>query len=264
MKETENIKMYFYFDEAGSPAILGHHSKNLLAQNLTSKTFSVGYIQMAEPHDFGVALENLRKEILEDEYYSSIPSIKNLKNGFHANKDCHEVRDKVFHLLKKFDFEAYIIVARKSEALFRNRFDLSDKKLYEFLVSELLKNRLHLYKDIDIYFSEMSNVVSTRNMSSAINEAIAKFKNKWGKENESNIRVFVQQPSHLVQLQAIDYVLWAVYRAFENNDFRYFNFIKEKIRLVHDIFDTATNPYYGAFYTDKKPLEAKKLSPISG
>ena len=28
-------------------------------------------------------------------------NLKNLKNGFHANKDCSEVREKVFKLLKK-------------------------------------------------------------------------------------------------------------------------------------------------------------------
>lgn len=60
---------------------------------------------------------------MEAEYLASIPSLKNLKNGFHANKDCLEVREKVFKLLKKSDFESYIIVARKSENVFRKKFN---------------------------------------------------------------------------------------------------------------------------------------------
>ncbi len=223
MQEPQTTKMYFYFDESGSPALLGHHGKDLLKLGLTSKTFSVGYIQTSNPHKLHVDLENLRKELMEDEYLKSIPSIKNLKNGFHANKDCSEVREKVF---------------------------------------KLLKNRIHLYTDIDIYFSEMGNIVSEHNMKEAIDKAIEKFQSKWRKENNNNIRIFVQQPSHLPLLQVTDYILWAVYRVFEKDEFRYFDFIKEKIKLVHDIFDFETNPYYGAFYTEKKQLEQKKWSPI--
>ena len=175
MQEPLDTKMYFYFDESGSPAILGHHGKNLIEEGLTSKTFSVGYIQTKNPHNLFVNLEKLRKEIQEDEYLKSVPSIRNLKNGFHANKDCLEVREKVFKLLKHSDFEAYIIVARKSESIFRKKFNMSDKKLYKFLVAELLKNRIHLYKNIDIYFSKMGNTISVQNMTEAIQDATEKF-----------------------------------------------------------------------------------------
>lgn len=72
MQEPIETKMYFYFDESGSPAILGHHGKNLLE----SKTFSVGYVQTPNPHELLVNLEKLRKELSEDEYLSGIPSIK--------------------------------------------------------------------------------------------------------------------------------------------------------------------------------------------
>lgn len=259
MQEPLDIKMYFYFDESGSPSILGHHGKDLVKAGLTSKIFSVGYIETDNPHELYVNLEKLRKELLEDEYLSSVPSIKNLKNGFHANKDCSEVREKVFKLLKKSDFKAFVIVARKDEENFRRRFNMSERKLYKFLVAELLKNRIHLYKNIDIYFSGMGNIVSETNMKEAIKKSAEKFQYKWGKENKNNIRIFVQQSSHLPLLQVTDYILWAVYRVYEMNDFRYYDFIKEKIKLIHDIFDSETNPFYGAFYTVKNPLAKKRV-----
>ena len=61
MQEPSETKMYFYFDESGSPAILGHHGKNLLEKGLTSKAFLVGYIQTSNPHELLVNLEKLRK-----------------------------------------------------------------------------------------------------------------------------------------------------------------------------------------------------------
>ena len=47
---------------------------------------------------------------------------------FHANKDCAEVREKVFKLLKHQDFTFYCIVARKKEDLWRKKFNLNQKK----------------------------------------------------------------------------------------------------------------------------------------
>ena len=263
MQEPLDTKMYFYFDESGSPAILGHHGKNLLKENETSKTFMVGYLQTDNPHQLTVDLEKLRQELMQDKTLMAVPSIKNLKYGFHANKDCQEVRREVFKLLMNADFEAYIIVARKDEANFRRRFNMNEKRIYKFLVGELLKNRVHLYKNIDIYFSEMKNVTTLQNMTDAVKDATEKFQYKWGKENHNNIRIFVQQSTQIPLLQVIDYVLWTVFRAYERGEFRYFDVLRDKIKLVHDIFDTETNRYYGAFYTDKNPLEAKKISPIS-
>ena len=99
MKEPLSQKIFYYFDESGDPKILGHRGKNLLQDGLVSKTFSVGYVEMSNPHQLLVDLENLRKELMEDEYLKAVPSVQNLKNGFHANKDCAEVKEKVFKLL---------------------------------------------------------------------------------------------------------------------------------------------------------------------
>ena len=73
---TYRNKNVFLFWWIWSPAILGHHGKNLLENGLTSKTFSVGYVQTPNPHELLVNLEKLRKELSEDEYLSGIPSIK--------------------------------------------------------------------------------------------------------------------------------------------------------------------------------------------
>lgn len=159
MKKTENIKVNYYFDEAGDPNILGRKGVNLIEKGLASKVFMVGYFESKNPKELSKTLENLRQEIINDDYYKEIPSIKKTAKMFHATDDCQEVREKVFRLLKKSDFTFYCIVARKKEDLFRKKFDLQPAKLYEYLVSKLLENRLHLYSEIDLYFSAMGNTV---------------------------------------------------------------------------------------------------------
>lgn len=135
--------------------------------------------------------------------------------AFHAAKDCAEIRDRVFHLLKMLDFTYYCIVLRKKEVFFRSRFDFKDTAIYKYAVENLLENRLHLYSDIDCYFSSLGNVVRKDTMQSAINSAIERFKAKWNRENSSSIRIFIQQSKERPLLQASDYVLWTIQRAYE-------------------------------------------------
>jgi len=264
MKQTEDIKAYYFFDEAGQPQILGRHGVNLIERGAASKTFMVGYLAVKDPKSCRKALMDLHERIASDELLASIPSMNSTREAFHANKDCHEVRAEVFRLLKTLDFEFYCIVARKDVNRFRRMFNLEDKRIYKHLVSKLLENRLHLFSEIDLYFSAMGNVVRQETMEDAIDSAIMKFKEKWGYENQSTLRVLIQKNSEEPLLQAADYVLWAIQRVYERGEYRYYNYMKDKIRLVYDIFDTR---YYHSkensiFYTPDNPLEAKKIDPV--
>ncbi len=262
MKEAQDVKMFFYVDESGDPAILGRKGRNLLEEGLASKTFIVGYVEIAEPSGLTKALTALREEIAHDEYLAGIPSISSTLKGFHANKDCAEVKERVFRLLKQADFKAYVIVARKDEDRFRKKFSFQTGRLYEFLVAKLFENRLHLYKNIDIYFAAMGNTVREHTMQKAINEAIKTFRQKWDIEHNNTIRIFVQQSSQIPMLQVVDYILWTVNRVYEQGDFRHYRFIKNKISLVQDIFDLAKYPK--TYYTPDNPLDINKMSPIGG
>lgn len=234
MQKDKQNKIFFYFDESGDPNILGHHGVNLLKEGKCSKTFSVGFISTQNPHEIQAKLENLRKELIDDETLKAVPSIANLKNGFHANKDCAEVRREVFKLLKTLDFETYVIVARKDEKLFRQKFNMNKKRLYKYLVTELVKDHIKNQSQIEMYFASMTEIVSPGTMQEAIDSA----QKSICKENEScsKISIYVQQPSHTPLLQVIDYVLWTIFRFYEKGETRYMDFMKEKIKIVNDIF----------------------------
>lgn len=261
MKITENVKMYYFFDEAGDSQILGRGGVNLITEGKSSKVFIVGYLEVKEPKEFRKGLIRLQQEIINDEYLKDIHSIsKSTRVQFHACKDCPEVREKVYRFLKMQDFKFQCIVARKNLELFRKKFDLKESKIYKYLVTKLLENRLHLYSEIDCYFSAMGNVVRQDNMQEAINDAILTFKSKWNNENINNIRVIIQKSSEEPMLWAVDYVLWTIQRAYEKGEFRYYNYLKDKISLIIDIFDTKKYPKN--YYSQKNLLEAKKIDPV--
>lgn len=261
MKEPEDVKMYYFFDEAGDSQILGRKGIDLVAKGCVSKVFMVGFLAVKEPKEFRKGLLQLQQEILADESLKNIPSVsKYTSMQLHACRDCPEVREKVYRFLKTQDFKFQCIVARKKLELFRKKFDLKESKIYKYLVTKLLESRLHLYSEIDCYFSSMGNVVRQDNMQEAINDAVLAFKMKWNKENTNNIRVIIQKNSEEPLLWAVDYVLWAVQRAYEKFEFDYYDCLKDKISLIIDIFDTRKYPKN--YYSKTNPLEAKKIDPV--
>ena len=261
MKEPRDEKMYYFFDESGSPEILGRKGVNLVNKGTTSKVFMVGFISTTSPRTINDALRTIHEEIKSDPYLDSIPSISSSKMMFHANKDCAEVRERVFKALHEIDFGFQCIVARKKLSIFRSRYDLKTTELYKDLVSRLMKNRAHLNKEIDCYFSSMQNVIRRETMEAARKEATERFANAWGKEHNNNVRVIIQKSSELYALQAVDYILWAVYQAFEHGEFRYYNYIRDKIDLIIDVFDFSSS-IHGTYYSKKNPLTLEKMSPL--
>lgn len=54
-------------------------------------------------------------------------------------------------------------------------------------------------------------------------------------------------------LQATDYFLWALFRLYEKQEDRYFNFIRDMFSLVVDIDDTR-NRNYGEYYDNHRNI----------
>ena len=55
-----------------------------------------------------------------------------------------------------------------------------------------------------------------------------------------------------------------IQRAYERGEFRYYNFLKDKIEIVHDVFDLRDEQETkkAAVYTPDNPIEAKKIDPV--
>lgn len=67
MKETEDIKAYYFFDEAGDPQILGRRGVNLIEKGTASKTFMVGYMETKDPSSCRKALLELHEIFIVDD-----------------------------------------------------------------------------------------------------------------------------------------------------------------------------------------------------
>lgn len=189
-----------------------------------------------------------------------IPSIKKTLRAFHAKDDCAEVRQAVFKVAVDLEFKAQFVVARKIERIFRNRFQHDENRFYDYLVARLFQNVLHKNQENVIYFAKRGSRKRPKPLQQALQAGIKTFEEKWQVKVESRFDVQSQSLVGEPCLQLIDYMNWAVYRVFTRVETRYFNYVREKVSLVWDIYDSKSYP--GNYYSKRNPLKVEKISPL--
>jgi len=234
---------YFFVDESGDPTFYNKEGRCIVGEEGCSKILILGLIRTENPNTMRKAILNLKDEISNDSYLKAIPSCqRTLTEGFHAKNDTPEIREKFFKLIKTLDFKAELFVARKIENLFLKRHKGKEKLFYDDMIIKLFENKLHLASINYIYFAVRGN----KKRQSPLNDAIVTAKNIFEKKSNkivySDNIIFPQTPTGEPCLQITDYINWAVYRAFINQEERYINFIKEKISLIVDIYDLKKYP----------------------
>ena len=260
VKKTEEKTTYYFVDESGDPIFYNKHGEIIVGQGGCSKLLLVGFIRTTDPKPIRQALKVLQTEIANDPYLQGIPSLKGSVEYFHAKNDSSEVRERVFKTIVNLDFKAEFIVARKKESIFIRRHNRKENIFYDDLLAKLFENKLHTSAENKIYYAVRGNRIRQEPISSAIQTAVLTFEKKWDTKINSMIEVQAQTMTGEPCLQVADYMNWAIQRAFLKGDMRYFNFVKEKISYVVDLYDFDKYPknYYGS----KNPFDINKISPL--
>lgn len=260
MKLKVHNKLFFFVDESGDPYFYDRDGRFIVGNEGCSKILIVGLIKTEEPNVLRQALSVLRQEISADEYLKGIPSLVKSLKAFHATDDCPEVREKVYKVIRPLPFKAEFVVARKKEDIFIKRHKKKPNLFYDDIISKLFENQLHKSEENIIYFSVRGNRARQEPLEDAIRKAVLTFEEKWKTKVDSEIKIYSQTPEGEPCLQIIDYLNWALQRAFVRQDYRHLNFIRDKVSLVADIYDFAKYPKN--FYSRKNPLETDKTSPL--
>jgi len=252
---------YFFVDESGDPKFFNKYGKNIVGTEGCSKILILGLIRTFYPNNIRKEIAKLLKSISKDEYLQAIPSVnKTITKGFHAKDDAPEVREKFYKLIKGFNFKAEFFVARKDEKTFLKRHKGRENIFYDEMIIKLFQNKLHKTKKNKIYFAIRGNKKRQIPLEEAINTAKLSFEKKWDKEVDSDCEIIPQSPIGEPCLQVTDYMNWAIYRAFTKAEERYFNYVKEKVSLIVDIYDFKKYP--NNFYNKRNKFTVKKISPL--
>lgn len=263
-------RKHYFVDEAGDPVLFDAKGRVLLGTEGCSRYFAVGLLDVADAARLSAELDQLRKSLLTDPYFKNVPSMqpKARKTAlyFHAKDDLPEVRREVFKLLRQHELKFSAVVRDKQAVLDyvrgRNERDSGYRykadELYDHTVRRLFKERLHKHEGYTIRFAIRGNTHRTAAFQAALQSARERFARQHAIGITGELEVKASRPTDEPSLQAVDYFLWALQRAYEKREDRFLELLWPQCSLVVDVDDTRAADY-GAYYTRQKPLKAAAL-----
>jgi hypothetical protein len=264
----ELIISHRFLDEAGDPTFYKKGRILAVGERGISLSFSLGMVNFAGKIDsIRITLRHMEVEIAEDEYLNQIPSVaKKISKGgfyFHATDDPPEIRERMFKYIRSLDCSLEIVVARKIPALFAKKHHNRESEFYADLLSHLIKNKLKLGHRLVLNIADRGAATRNANLALALEKAQERFKKRRSQGDIRSTVVFnVGHPRTEPLLCIADYLGWAVQRVFERGEMRHYEFIREKISLVVDLYDSKNYERGMNYYNRERPLTAKnKLSP---
>lgn len=276
MSEAAEIERKHYFvDEAGDPTLFGARGKVLVGSEGCSRFFMLGLADAQDPPALAIDLVKLRARLIADPYFKDVPSMqpKQRKTAlhFHAKDDLPEVRREVFALIQRHAIRFSAIVRDKVAILgyVRRRNDADatyhyrPNELYDQMVRRLFKERLHKQNVYRVCFARRGKADRTEALTQSLEIARRRFIEEQGVSAEVTIEVVPSSPIQEPSLQAVDYFLWAVQRAFERHEDRFLRLLWPQCSLVIDA-DDIREKGYGRYYTHQRPLTAAALKEAEG
>ena len=173
------------------------------------------------------------------------------------------MRERLFKWIRETDCSLEMVVGRKIPALFARKHNGKDSEFYADLLSHLLKNKLKLGQRLVVTRAERGKTTRNHVLELAMLKARERFAKRQDLAEISSEVVFnVQNPRTEPLLCVPDYLAWTVQRVFEWGETRHYDFVKERISLVVDLYDAEKYEGSRNYYTPRRPLTAEnKLGP---
>jgi len=266
----KTVTKHFFVDESGDGVLFDRRGRPLILAEGHPQFFMVGLLDVVDPPALQRDMDALRKRLMADPYFAGVPSMR--PNGgktalvFHAKDDVAEVRREVYGLLIQHDLRFTAVVKRMRTVLdyvtSRNQVDSTYRyhpdELYDLTVRRLFRQRLHVHDAYDICFARRNKSDRTRILADTLTSVRDRFCEQHNLPAQSQVHVRSAFLGENAGLQAVDYFLWALQRAYERGEDRFVRLVWKKIALVQDIDDIREKPY-GCYYTEKRPLTAEAL-----
>lgn len=235
--EKKTYAYHLFMDEAGDTSFIGKGKVPILGKDGVSNYFILGMVV------FNAPLKEIREQILSlrayveaETYFKGIPSIERSKNKhgffFHATKDIPEVRMIFYKFLKENAFEFHGIVCKKDISLFSKKHNGKENEFYADILSHLLGELPNNQPKYILNIAKRGS--STRHENLQL--ALTKYKKRHiesGVDVEFNVQDQINEPL----LNIADYLCWAVQRVYEKTEIRYYEYLKEHIKITELFFN---------------------------
>ncbi len=248
-----NKKYHRFLDEAGDTTFYKKGKIDIVGMKGVSKCFMLGMVKFNEPiAPIRKKVLELQQEVINDPYYQEIPSIikKKKKDGyfFHCKDDIPEVRKLFYNYINSLDCSFEVVIGRKKVSLYEQEHEGKENAFYADLLSYLLNNKLGVEDRLVLNIAERGKTTKNKTLDLALQKATVRHLKNIGKENQTKVTFNVQNHYTEPLLNIADYFCWCIQRVFERGEVRYYNYIKDKISLIVDLYDECN------IYTPKNPI----------
>lgn len=272
-----------FLDEAGDCTFYGKKRKSIIGTEGVSNCFILGMVKFKEPFEpLREKIIALQERVANDPYFQVPSVIKKKERGgyfFHAKDDLPEIKKLFFDFIKDVNFSFEAVVARKSIERFTTTHKDKEEYFYADSLSHLLKNKLQRGEKLVLNIAEKGTSTKNNNLTLALEKAKERFIEKFNRQQaekglpeENHIKRRSQVEADIVfnetkplqepLINIADYMCWTIQRIFEKGETRYYDFVKEKISWVVDLYDVEKYEGFRNFYSPKNPLTAEnKISP---
>lgn len=220
-------KKFIFIDESGTFDFKPERSRFFVLTAIVTENPFQGVAEMLQ----------LRHELLVDPAYSVGTNKKRDLSHFHCTEDPQAVRDRVFGLICKLDFEAYSVVVHKNRT---NPSLYEPEKFYKMVFKSLINTiaaRASLTGESDVFASSFSIKGNKQAFLDGLDSAFTV-------HPKIAHRIYFHPTTSHHMLQVSDYVSWAIYRKWDKGDERSCRILGKKIKSDFPIFRNADKEYY--------------------
>lgn len=241
---TKNV--WIFIDESGKPEIFSAKGENLVEKNCASKFLVLSAVRTKNHLELQQKITDFKCQLLKDEtlkkYFSSSYSLDN----FHASNDFPEIRKRFYEFIKTLRVRIDVVVVDKLKCY--DWLQNNPGRLYGFMAGQLLKDICHKAKHTEIVFSRKDSKLKLRQ---ELEIEVERVRLNYINNHNDIIRNFKLSYYHNPHythggLQIADYISFAVFQAFERNNYEWLNIIQSNIGRIKDVcnkkYSTRRNP----------------------
>ncbi len=244
MNGTEEF--FIFLDESGKPEVFSSKGINLVEKRQASKFLVIAAIRTVNQLKLQQEITAFKLKLLQDKELTKIFSSSYSLDSFHASNDYPEVKERFYSFINELDIKLDILVVEKLKCfpgLQRN-----PGRLYGVMAGQLLKNLCHQTNRTEIIFSRKDSKLKLRKELEREVERVRLEYMQVHPNLDKIIKLSYFHNPHYSHggLQVADYVAYAVFKVFEDNERKWYEMIKDKIGKIQDVcnkkYFTRSNP----------------------
>ncbi len=244
-------KQYIFLDESGKPEIFSAKGINLVECKQATKYLILAAVRTSNQLKLQQDITEFKAKLLKNVQLTTIFSSSYALDALHANNDYPAVRECFYQFITTLDLKIDVMVVEKLKC-----YDVLQRqpaKLYGVMAGQLLKNICHQSNDTEIIFSRKDSKLKLRyELEIEVERARLEYLQQHPNIT-TQIKLTYHHNPHYTHggLQVADYISYAIFQAYEHQNYALYKLIQNKIGKIQDICNKK-------YFTRSNPLELSR------